>query len=227
MQKRGALFYIIDAFVAASIIAITLTAILSSVLNEQPPTRAREELELFMTFLQETPLLSMPGDLGLDLIQQGLVSNPRASIIEAVVELNATGHDQEAGELVKDAALRGLAVQYGMNLSLIDSSGDDFLVYGRNQEKERKARLLLVKRVVVTFQQPGTLTLSDEPVTTDGEDACTPGTCLYVYDPAETTLKEKYLVDGCSSAPNGWVARCRDTTSPAMRSAIVEVSTWS
>jgi hypothetical protein len=89
MRKRGALFYIIDAFVASAIIALTLTIIFATQISEPESEQAKDVLNNYYQFLKETPLEEAPGTTSDTLILSNRIATGQ-SILEAIIELHAT-----------------------------------------------------------------------------------------------------------------------------------------
>ncbi|MBD3209517.1 hypothetical protein GF367_03815 [Candidatus Woesearchaeota archaeon] len=224
MQKRGALFYIIDAFVAASIIALTLTIIFLSEINVPETGASREALADFTQFLEGTSIVNLPTPTAADLYENDLLANQDASIMQAIIELDAEGDAATATQLLQEAAQKTLPAQYGFNFSIIKQGGTTN-VYERNEEREPKARTSL------TFQRPTfyfqdarhTFTIASIGTGETGDDACAPSTCIYVVDPAGPSYED----DGCDDTHNGWEARCLSYNESLMVTGMVEVSIWS
>ncbi len=149
MDKRGGVFYIIDAFLASGIITIALIVVLSSVGQPSPPDDAKDALTNYMNYFEYTKIYSAPGDIVDELYEEGLLSDQRANLFEAVTELMIHGNFSNATNLVEEQTLLILPVQFGMSLYF-----DDKLVYNKSYEKYNDAEISFTRKQVMTWLEP-------------------------------------------------------------------------
>lgn len=217
MKKRGALFYIIDAFVAAGIIAITLTIIFSSQINVPETEQIKDSLNDYYIFLSKTKIYQAPGTIAEDIIMNERISDIETSILGAAIELVNTEQTTLAEQLISEITNIILAGQYGINITLND--GSETILFTRNEERKEKAKSVFYTKRIVMHKQNAIEKMSWQTITTNGNAACGLATCLYVTD--DTTYQED-----CFANRNGWNARCSSITGPTLTTTTVEVSIW-
>lgn len=224
MRKRGALFYIIDAFVAAGIITLTLTIVLTTKLN-QPTTEApTRELQEYLGYLETTRLKSVEQVQSIptaeEVIRTGKASSQELTLLEALGELSTT-HLTDAADLAEETAKLVLPPQYGANVSVHTASGTTTL-YTRGMDRLSTARHHLASSRPFSFTKRATRERTWEPITSgNGNNACTPADCLFVTN---TTDYDAY---GCDQTLGGnWRARCESYNASEALSGTVEVRIW-
>jgi hypothetical protein len=223
MQKRGALFYIIDAFVAAGIIAITLTVVFSVFLNAPKNEYNTEALTNYYTFFEKTRINNAPGTTARELIRNGTVSNPRANLFATITGLVANGRINDATAIIAETTNVALEPHYGASFTLINTSGQ-YELYSKDAARKNQAKFLLIRRTASSFKREPRVTTMYVPIAIGqtGEEACAPATCLYVTD---TVTIDAY---GCPNvAGAGWQARCRTYEPEALFGPVIyEVAIW-
>jgi len=223
MRKRGALFYIIDAFVAAGIITLTLTIVLTTKLN-QPTTEApTRELRDYLSYLETTRLEDVEQVQSIptasDVIATSKVSSQELTLLEALAELS-TSHTTDAGDLAAETAKLVLPPQYGANVSVHTTNGVTTL-YTRGTERVSTARHHLALSKPFSFTTRASRERTWEAISSTGDAACNPATCLFV------TNTTKYDINGCDQSRDpSWRARCESYNASESLSGTVEVRIW-
>lgn len=226
MRKRGALFYIIDAFVAASIIAMTMTVIFAAQLNTPKTDAAQDTLSSYITYLQKTSIFDAPGTTKDLIIEKDLIDKKDQSIISAVAQLVRNGNLSTAQELLAEVNELALESQFGLNITMsIDGTSTE--VTTRKLEREDVAKTFLQKSIMEAYRQESRERLYTKEITTSGDAACGTDECLYVID--DTAAMTSYDENDCSTnhGPIGLKARCYNFTAPQAGIIITEVSIWS
>lgn len=83
MNRRG-YFFILDAFIAATIIAISLVAIMNSDVAVEQRTKEYSQIDEITQFLMDTKLEDLDNQYVKTLIADGNITDPRNSIMEQV-----------------------------------------------------------------------------------------------------------------------------------------------
>ncbi len=223
MRKRGALFYIIDAFVAAGIIALTLTIVLTTKLN-QPTTEApTREIQDYLGYLEATRLKDVEQVQSLptaeEVIRTGKASSQELTLLEALAELS-TSHHSDAADLAAETANLVLPPQYGVNVS-VHTTSDMTTLYTRGTDRLSTARHHLTLSKPFSFATRASLERTWEAISSTGTDACDPATCLFVTN---TTEYDAYSCDRSLDAT--WRARCESYNASEALSGTVEVRIW-
>ena len=107
MNKRGVYFFVIDAFIGASIVVVSLLVILSSYESTREVEQPFIILEDFMTYLQQTQVRDFQGNYTRTLIANGNITDTSNTLFEQIAEFHYRGDPAYQGfikELV-DAAL--------------------------------------------------------------------------------------------------------------------------
>lgn len=226
MRKRGALFYIIDAFVAAGIIAITLTVVFSVFINAPKNEYNTEAMTNYYAFFERTKLNNAPGTTARTLIRDGTITNPRANLFAAVTELVANGRNANATTIIAETTSVALESHYGTSFTLINTSGQ-YDLYSKDAARKDQAKFLLIRRAASSFKREPRITTVTTPIPIGqtGDAVCAPATCLFVAN-SGAGLLDAY---GCPTpvAGAGWQARCRTYDPEALYGPIVyEVAIW-
>lgn len=234
MHKKGAIFYIIDAFVASAIIAITITVIFSTRVTVPESEQTKNVLTNYMDFMEKTTLREAPGTTAKILIKNNGL-NPSESILEAIVELsNGDAAEQgRAQSLAQEVTLLTLDPQYGINITVWTSSTSKKTLIDSNQDRLADASTFLHIERIMTYHQGGSylLTNGNIPISggatiLTGNEYCQSanrGSCIYMV-----TGTTSYAEDGCDQHYNAPVGvRCQKTIYPETKNTVLEVSLWS
>lgn len=225
MRKRGALFYIIDAFVAASIIALTLTIIFATQLNAPKTEAAEDALDEYTNYLETTIIRNAPGTTKTTLINERLVDNPENTLIASLAQLIQRGNLTAAQQLIQEINRFMLEPQYGLNLTLhIDGTTTQLTL--EKPERLDRSSIFLKKSILSTYQLQVTENIYNTSITSTGNNNCKPDTCLYIIDPAGPD----YDATGCGlgfGLVKGFYAQCRQFNQTSIHTVILEASMWS
>lgn len=129
--RRGSYFFVIDAFLGAAILIVTLIVMLNIYLQRSSPeqsfTYARDYLD-FLTTTEVRDYHSPTIDL---LIAQGNISNPSATIAEQLLYFHNTSRDDLVYVIINES-IRILPGHVAVNVSVIDTGAE--LLYNRSTE---------------------------------------------------------------------------------------------
>ena len=226
MDKRGALFYIIDAFVAAGIIAVTITIVFSIFLNVPENEYNTEAMTNYYAFFEETKLLSAPSTTAVELARNGTITKPRANLFAAITELAYKDEMATINDLIEETTSVALESHYGTTFVLINDTGTYELYRRGTQARQDSSKFLLNRRTTSSFKkEPRIITTNENMlVGQSGDGVCDPATCLYVTDGSGTID-----VRGCGSSVGaaGYQARCRAQENGTIFGPVIfEVTIW-
>src|SRR3989339_225927 len=142
MNKKG-YFFILDAFLAATIIAFTLVAILSSDVAVSPRTSDYSQADAISKFLLDTKLEDIDNQMVKNLIANGY-GNPRNTVMEQIdtfyyiaskqtVVANKTYYQDLSRNLLKNVSEPIVSSKYGYNYVIHDVTLN-YSVYNRSLE---------------------------------------------------------------------------------------------
>ena len=94
-SKKGAYFFVLDAFIAGIIIVSTLAILFGVTATPEDPRQNYLLAEDFMSLLETTTLISYPTPVRFELQADGNITDLSKSILETIVELYATFEDDD------------------------------------------------------------------------------------------------------------------------------------
>ncbi|MFH1916650.1 MAG: hypothetical protein ABIJ21_05265 [Nanoarchaeota archaeon] len=152
MDKRGGYFFVLDVFIASSIIVLTLIIIFSSRVNSPPPETSYRTAEDFMTFLSVTEFRDISNQHKLNLTRAGFVNDTALSLLQVIALLDYTGAKNTTGfpydQIFLESIIQGiLPEKYGYNYSV---NGTAVLV--KNPESYTGANLVLSAHRITFFR---------------------------------------------------------------------------
>lgn len=228
IQKKGALFYVIDALVAAAIITVTISIIFGTKVELQDSTVAEEAIGNYITILsneQVSALLNEP--ITKQLIIERSITNPSNSIFEAVVELVDKDLLANASSLMQEATNIILDPQHSIRIVVINGATKTE-VFERIVRERNKAKIDLNRQQAISFKREKYVELSTQKITSGrtGDDVCAPALCTYLT----SRLVEPYEfnLDACNSFSfMNWYAHCRyETETELIGPVLIEVELW-
>lgn len=224
MNKRGALFYVIDALVAAAVIVVTITIIFGTKVEKSDSITTEKAISNYISLLSNAEVYTIESIESDNLIIQGIISNPGMTILEAVVELYTKDYKDNASRLLSDASDKILGPQFSVRLSL-----DEEIIYVKNIRKEEKAKIHLTREKAITFKQEQIIYAIDVPIVhpNSGFTSCVQEgglDCLYIRN---STRSDNFAINSCSMSFSGWSARCFSRSPPNLVGPeIVKVEIW-
>ncbi len=180
-KKRGSLFFIIDSFIAASIITLTIVMILSSHTETPIIDPARTAAENYLSFLQKNPLKHSSGTITQQIYNSGRIPNKQATLLQAIAYLYDKGDQYSASKIVEEQANKIIPSHIGMNFSINGTS-----IYTRKTERIPYADILVSAHAITTLItdpiiNETTITISASDSNTQFKDYCSSGTeCVSV-----------------------------------------------
>ncbi len=229
MEKKGALFYVIDALVAASIIVVTVIIIFGTKIASNDSTVAEEAIGNYITLLSNKEIKSLVNlPVTNELILERKITNPSDTVFEAVVELHRQGFEENASALMKEVSNVILEPQYSINVSIIEGNTRT-PIFERSIRKEKKAKIDLSRQQAISFKSDKYVKKSIEEIDSGetGDEACLPAKCLYITNSTVYT-SALFDVQGCAlGGKESWFAHCRyETTTELVGPVLVEVRLW-
>jgi hypothetical protein len=231
MNKKGALFYIIDAFVAASIIAITITIIFSTSMNPPETEIVQEALENYISYIEQTSIVRVSGTTANSIINKEIVNNQEDTIISSIAQVYDQGNISLTTDLVTEISNIGLANNYGLNFSIRNQTVTRTL-FTRNTDRLANTKTYLEKEMVVTVHMKAQENIStiNMSVGEIGNTICAPNKCLYIIDDDFEFFQPKnHDEDACDDLAlvDNWQARCYGYQKSKTGVYTIKVSVWS
>lgn len=231
MNKRGGLFYIIDAFIAASILIITVTVIFSIATNIPNPLDPLDEINNYFNYLHKTKMYNAQtySTTAEALLTEGVITDPQLSVIQAVTQLYQQGLEDNATDMLAELTPRTLPVQYNINVS-IGNTATATKIYGRGSAQSKIDTKMLVHKNTITHfatRTSATTYYQDIAVSSSGTTTCATDKCLHTID--NNTGTPIYYQYGCPQtiSINGYRARCEKTTKAEIYGPYtIEVELW-
>ena len=224
MNKRGALFYIIDAFVAASIIAMTLTVVFSSHINMPKNEQTKTTLDHYLSFLQETPIKNLDDDhLREVIINQRYVDNTNTNLLITLGLILKENNLTLAEELLNSINTIALPVQYGINFTMtIDNQ--PYQLTTRHPERREKAKTYFERTIISWYERTPKIRSEEVTITNTGDEACQALDLNCIYINTSTTA---FFTNECGNAHSGATAKCYAYNKSQSGKIEAKVSLWS
>lgn len=157
MQKRG-YFFILDAFIAATVIAISLVVIMNSDVTFSQ--RSKEfQIDEITSFLLNTKLEDIDNPYVRELIATGKIMNPRNNLMEQVdlfyytakyvcVSNQCSENNYNLSrDLLKNITEPLISQKYGYNYVILDGS-QNYSVYNRSLNTKAKSNFVVVTKKI-------------------------------------------------------------------------------
>ena len=145
-SRRGAYFFVIDAFLAASILAFTLILIFSLFLNQRESEQSFTYAHDYLSFLTSTQARDYRNPVVTGMIQEGHIRDPRLTLAALVLLFhNESKHENVTSIL--DSTVATLPLDLILNVTIHDSStGERTSLYSRGApDPERHTQHLSAK----------------------------------------------------------------------------------
>lgn len=154
MNKRGAYFFVIDAFLAATVIVGALIIIFTSRQSSTEAGPAISMVENFLRMVETTPIRNLQSNLTRQLVLDGNITDLDNTILEQITEfyyLNASGKKDtknQTAALLKDAAGGLISEHRSIMVYMYTNSSEKNLVFNKSLFSQERAGLLLTgKRI--------------------------------------------------------------------------------
>lgn len=142
-MKRGAFFFVLDAFIAGIIIISSLVLVFSTLTINENPTQNYVLAEDFMIFLETTTINDYGGAIAYTLKVNGDIADPSVTLLEQVVLFYQDGtREDNITALLAEISLLAPA-NSGIGYYITNSSGNTTLLYNRTVIEPDDARLQL------------------------------------------------------------------------------------
>ena len=166
-SKKGAYFFVLDAFIAGIIVVSTLAILFGATAIPEDPRQNYLLAEDFMSFLETTTLVSYPTPVRFELQADGNITDLSKSVLEAIVELYVAHNNSYDGEdgpdsdpappatrLLEELSARkpdnsGLAFFIRPPLESGDVGTDMILLYRSTTPPQEQANVQLVTQRIV------------------------------------------------------------------------------
>ena len=146
-MKKGSYFYLIDAFIAGSIIVLTLIAVTKFLGGETGATQNVFLAEDYFAYMQGTELRDLHSDTVTNMIKDGVINRTDQDLLTTTIELyhrNQTGCGlcgEYLKNLTKETIDEFFSEDKGARYSINQTT-----IYERKTETERIARTKIVSR---------------------------------------------------------------------------------
>jgi len=156
-QRRGAYFFVLDAFIAGLIIISSIALMLSAFSAHQSPSQGLLLAEDYATFLAETEIASYIGPAVHDMVLNGTINDTHRTLLEQIVvfyHLSVAGDLQAEGNmtLILEETSKLVPDNTGLEILIYASSGppSGTPVYSRSTNPpESEAQLRLSSHRIV------------------------------------------------------------------------------
>jgi hypothetical protein len=148
MNKRGAYFFVIDAFIAASIIFVTLMLIMNTHATKPESAPTLRMVEDYTEFLMNTKIREFEGPYTEILFNNHNITNLDNTLLDQLTEFyyyNSTGKNMSAimADFTREISQGIVSSQRSFAVYINDS-----LIYNRTQKQAEYAELLLSSKKI-------------------------------------------------------------------------------
>lgn len=154
-MKRGAYFFVLDAFIAGIIIISSLVIVLGTVSIEESSTQNYVLAEDFVFFLENTRVSDYGGEQVFNLTEQGVITDTALTLLEQLVLFyeEFPEREEDAEDILEEIA-RLAPANNGISFSVTDAIGETEFLYNRTDVNIASARTQLsAQRIVVARGQ--------------------------------------------------------------------------
>lgn len=144
LQRKGAYFYVIDAFIASIIILGALVVLFSQFTNAPNSKQAYYTAEDFISALESTPVRNIDDPLVRTWLTNGTITTPDISALQQIGVFNLSGNSQNAQTLS-----RILADQTAQNVGLEVLLNGQRLYIRETRPQSSADNLLSARRVLL------------------------------------------------------------------------------
>jgi hypothetical protein len=151
LKGKKAYFFMIDSFIAVTILSMGLFVILSSYTDSSPGTQLSMTSQDVMNYLTSTPIKTFVDPEGLvdrkELIDRGSIDN---SLIEQILEYRYLGEIDRSGNLTREAIELIVPEQFEIQIFV-----DDSLLYRRSIADPEDSKLIIPSNayILTVYQQ--------------------------------------------------------------------------
>ncbi len=140
--RRGSYFFLIDAFIASSILLFTILLIYGLFTAEHPSTQSAAFANDLLQFLTATQLRDFRAPEVVAMIRDGNITDPRNTVAtQLLLFVNQSKRDK--AWLLLNTSHAGLPPSLAVNVSLRDGT-ESILLYNRSIERVSEAKTHLV-----------------------------------------------------------------------------------
>ncbi|HGJ65162.1 TPA: hypothetical protein ENS27_07200 [bacterium] len=161
MKKKG-YFFILDAFIAATIITVSLVTIMNSDVAVEQRTKEYSQVEGITLFLMDTKLEDLNNQYVKSLIANGNITDPRNSVMEQIdwfyykakyvcktLDCSQINYNLSR-DLLKNISEPVISQKYGFNYLIIDTSVNSIIynysVYNRSLETRSASSFIVINK---------------------------------------------------------------------------------
>jgi len=160
-SRRGSYFFVIDAFIAASILVLTLTLIFNFFTSQRQTEQVFTYAQDYLDFLASTQVKDYRIPEITQLIVAGNITNTRVTLAEQVLIFNLSGQNQNA-KTILEAVAKSVPENVDLMVTLVDRrTGMNATLYSRpssnagvGKQNHLSARSLVYTVVNNTFYGP-------------------------------------------------------------------------
>jgi len=144
--RKGSYFFVIDAFVAAAILAITVIVVLNFFVGQRAPAQSFAYARDYLGFLSSTQVRDFHNEVVRQQIADGNITDPRNTIATQLLLYHNESKDDLAWQLL-NATVTSLPADLAVNVS-IDDGGAGFVLYNRTDNMLEYRRTHLAVRSI-------------------------------------------------------------------------------
>jgi len=120
--RRGSSFFVIDAFLAAGILVMTLIIIFSFFVQQRESEQSVSYARDYLNFLVNTPVREYRNPVVLDMVSDGGIADTSVSLAEQAILFHIAGNSTAAEQLLSVAA-ESIPSTIDVNVTVTDYSG--------------------------------------------------------------------------------------------------------
>ncbi len=143
MDKRGVYFFVLDAFLGAIIIVVSLVVILNSYSEGDPGRQPLTIMEDFLSYIQNTQVRDFRGNYTQTLIKQGNITDPTVTLFEQIAIFYAHNQTQLAENFTREIVVSSVPSQFNFQFKY-----DGNVTYEQKITPREEAPLSLATRKI-------------------------------------------------------------------------------
>ena len=153
MNRRGVYFFVLDAFIGAAIVLVSLLVVIQTFTSSIETDRPLTILEDFLTYMQNTEVRDFQGANTLLMIQNGTITKPQNTLFNQVSEFYYFNETGSAQTLLTEIANAGLPSQISFRYIYDQNIVYERLVFPYNRAGQvlysKKLSMIQINRSVI------------------------------------------------------------------------------
>jgi|FLOH01.1.fsa_nt_gi hypothetical protein len=152
MNKRGAYFFVLDAFIGAAIFLITTVLIMGSYMNKPDIRQSHTLADDTMSYIINTRVRDYADPYVIKLVNNGNITNLDITLYSQILEFHYTNHAELATNFTKNILETLWETHYGVSYNIIEEDGSSTIIYNRSTERINNSRFLLSSKRLAFYK---------------------------------------------------------------------------